>query len=74
MITLIVAYRPIGPDGRKLELATAKKVKQELQDVFNRVEGTQYQSREGFIYTEEMLIGQQVFFSDGTKLLVAGRE
>lgn len=73
-LTLIAAYRSLGPDGRVLELATAKKVRQELEDIDNRAADTRYQAKSGLIYTVDRLTGKEVFFTDGTKLLVAGRE
>jgi hypothetical protein len=66
MIKLVVGYRPITDEGRKLEIASSDKLKLELTSSYKRE--TLYQDFDCNIYTYAQLMGTMVRFMDGSTM------
>jgi hypothetical protein len=65
MIKLIAAYRPTLTEGRKVEITSGPKLRQELTGTF-RAESL-YQCSAGHVYTYGQLYGQEINFTDNIK-------
>jgi len=66
MIKLVVGYRPITDEGRKLEIASSDKLKLELTSSYKRE--TLYQDFDCNVYTYAQLAGTVVRFMDGATM------
>lgn len=65
MIKLIAAYRPSPTEGRKIEITSGPKLRQELTGTFKAE--SLYQCSAGHVYTYDQLYGQEINFTDNVK-------
>ena len=66
MVKLVVGYRPLTEEGRKLEIASSDKLKFELTSSYKHL--TVYQDFDCNLYTYAQLAGTKVRFMDGTTM------
>lgn len=62
MIKIIAAYRPLDVEGRKLEITSGPKLRQELEGEFKTK--SIYQDMNGNIYSFNQLLNQELNFTD----------